>query len=204
MHDLLIASGNPGKLREMQAILQDLPIRLLTPADVGLFLNVTEDGESYVANARKKALAFCRASRLPTMADDSGLEVDVLGGAPGINSARYAPRSDASDGDRRAYLLEQLAEYPQPWTAHFRCTIVVVTLAGEESVHTGEWYGEVIPKERGHRGFGYDPIFLIPAIGKTVAEMEDTQKNKISHRALALQSARPALERIFSLTPGAE
>lgn len=204
MPDLLIASENPGKLREMQAILQDLPIRLLTPADVGLFLNVTEDGDSYEANARKKALAFCRASRLPTLADDSGLEVDVLGGAPGLYSARFSPRSDASDSDRRTYLVEQLAGFPQPWTAHFRCTIVVVTLSGEESVHTGEWYGEVIPKERGHRGFGYDPIFLIPEFGKTIAEMEDTQKNKISHRALALQSARPALERIFSLTPDAE
>lgn len=204
MPDLLIASENPGKLREMQAILQDLPIRLLTPADVGLFLNVTEDGDSYEANARKKALAFCRASRLPTLADDSGLEVDVLGGAPGLHSARFSPRPDASDGDRRAYLVEQLAGHPQPWTAHFHCTIVLVTLAGEESVHTGDWYGEVIPNGRGHRGFGYDPIFLVPEFGKTIAEMEDTQKNKISHRALALQSARPALERIFSLTPGAE
>lgn len=198
MPDLLLASGNPGKVREMQAILHHLPGRLLTPPDVGLFLHVTEDGNSYEANARKKALAYCRASRLITLADDSGLEVDALGGAPGILSARFSPIPSASDGDRRAYLLDQLAGHPQPWTAHFHCTVVIVTPAGEDYVHSGNCYGQVVASERGHRGFGYDPLFLLPDLGKTMAELDEDQKNKISHRALALQNALPTLYKLFN------
>lgn len=199
MRELLIASTNPGKLREMQAILQHLPISIIQPADIGVKLHVEEDGDSYQANASKKARAYCAASGRVTLADDSGLEVQVLGGAPGLFSARYSPKPGASDADRRIYLLQNLAVYPQPWLAHFHCTVVIATPAGKSYVHEGNCYGQVINGERGQNGFGYDPIFFLPQFGKTMAELDDEIKNKISHRALALMDALPSLQEIFKL-----
>lgn len=202
MKTLLIASSNPGKLREIQSLLQDVEVNLVLPADIGIELNVLEDGETYLANAQKKALAYCQASQLLTLADDSGLEVDALGGAPGLHSARYAPQPGATDADRRAYLLQQLAGKARPWTAHFHCTVVLASPNGETSSHVGNCYGEIIPQERGQNGFGYDPIFYLPDLGQTMAELSMAQKNQRSHRALAVRAARPTLQKLLSASEG--
>lgn len=194
MTELLIATHNRGKLREIQAILSDLKLTLLTPDDLGLTLEVVEDGLTYAENAAKKAVLYAKAGGLPTLADDSGLEVEALGGAPGIYSARYSPKAGASDADRRAYLLQNLADKPRPWRARFCATVAVALPEGNVRMATGECAGVIIPEERGLNGFGYDPIFLLPEIGKTMAELDEDDKNRISHRARALQNARPILE----------
>lgn len=203
---LLIASTNRGKLVEIQAILGDLPFRLLLPVDLGLNLTVEESGSTYHENAALKALAYCRASGLVTLADDSGLEVDVLGGEPGVRSARYAPIPNASDADRRAYLLQRLKDLPRPagspgWPARFRCVVAIATPAGDLYFAEGMCSGMVIPEERGDFGFGYDPLFLFPEYGKTMAELPPEIKNRISHRARALQAARPILKRLLGDNP---
>jgi XTP/dITP diphosphohydrolase len=201
MKTLLIASTNPGKLKEMRSILQDLRIKLVMPSDIGVHLHVKEDGATYLENAGKKAVAYCKASGLPTLADDSGLEVDLLGGEPGLYSARYSPKSGATDADRRRFLLEKLARFPHPWYAHFHCTVVIATPEGESFQHTGNCFGQIIAEERGFNGFGYDPIFYISELGKTMAELADEEKDKISHRGLALLAARPTLTQLL-LTDG--
>lgn len=193
MPRILLATNNRGKVREIQALLDDLGLTLLLPADIGLELHIPEDGQTYAENAARKALAFARASGLVTLGDDSGLEVDALCGKPGLYSARFAPWPDASDADRRAYLLQCLQGKPRPWTARFRATVAVATPAGEVRYAMGECKGEIIPEERGTNGFGYDPIFLIPALGRTMAELSMDEKNRLSHRALAMMNARPIL-----------
>lgn len=192
---LLIASSNPGKLREIQEILDGEPFELLLPRTVGIELDVVEDGDTYAANAAKKALAYSRASGLLTLADDSGLEVDALGGAPGLHSARYAPQAGASDADRRALLLHNLLGLPRPWRAHFHCTVAVADAAGQLAYAEGNCPGEIIETERGSNGFGYDPIFLLPERQLTMAELSSEAKNQISHRALAVKAALPILHR---------
>jgi len=199
MKTLLIASSNPGKLREFQAILQDLGVNLVLPADIGVSLQVEEDGLDYYENALKKARAYCQASGLITLADDSGLEVDVLEGAPGLHSARYSPKPGATDADRRAYLLQQLAKHPQPWPAHFHCTLVMALPDGDHYTYIGDCYGEIIPEERGEHGFGYDPIFLVDGWEKTMAEIPEEEKNRISHRGRAALAALPTLEKILKM-----
>ncbi len=193
MKTLLIASSNPGKIQELTALLQDLDLLLVTPQQLGLQLNVEESGETYAENAAKKASQHALASGLLTMADDSGLEVDVLGGAPGVRSARYSPQPGATDADRRTYLLEKLQGYPPPWLAHFHCTVALVK-PGREAVFTvGNCYGEIIPEQRGSHGFGYDPIFLLTELGKTMAQLDMIEKNRLSHRARAVRAAIPLL-----------
>ncbi len=193
MTKLLIATQNRGKLREIQAILSDLQITLLTPADLGLQLDVVEDGKTYAENAAKKALAYAQAGGLPALGDDSGLEVEALNGAPGIFSARYSPKPGATDADRRAYLLQNLSGKPRPWKARFYATVAIATPQGRVHLANGECPGEIIPEERGTNGFGYDPIFLLPELGRTMAELDEEHKNRISHRARALQNIRPIL-----------
>jgi len=190
---LLLASSNPGKLHEMRTLLEGLPVEMRTPSQVGLDLVVDEPGSTYAENAARKARAYARASGLLTLADDSGLEVDALGGLPGIRSARFAPQAGATDADRRAYLLEQLEGHPRPWTAHFHCTVALAATSGELRYAEGDCYGEVIPIERGGHGFGYDPIFLLPVLGRTMAELSTAEKNRLSHRARAVQAALPML-----------
>ncbi|HEX2978903.1 MAG TPA: RdgB/HAM1 family non-canonical purine NTP pyrophosphatase [Anaerolineaceae bacterium] len=194
---LLLATNNPGKRVEMQDLLQGLDFALLTPRDVGLELEVEEDGQTYAENAARKALAFARASGLPALADDSGLEVDALGGQPGLHSHRFGPGMAASDAERRAYLLSRLAGLPRPWTAHFHCTVAVALPGGEVRLADGDCPGEILPEERGAGGFGYDPVFYIPAAGQTMAELGMAEKNRISHRARAIQAARPILEELM-------
>jgi XTP/dITP diphosphohydrolase len=197
MKKLLLASGNPGKLREIQSLLSDMPVELVLPSQLGLALEIEEKGETYRENASIKALAFCKASGLPSLADDSGLEVAALGGLPGLHSARFSPLPNASDGDRRTHLLTQLKTYSHPWLAKFHCTVALATANGQLYFTTGECAGEIITEERGHEGFGYDPIFLVQELGKTMAQLSMEEKNRLSHRAKAITAAKPLLARIL-------
>ncbi len=197
MSKLLIATNNKGKVIELQGLLKDTAIELVTPADINLSLEVEEDGKDYAENASKKALAFATASGLISLADDSGLEVDALGGAPGLYSARYSPKSGANDADRRAFLLQNLIGKPRPWKAHFHATIAIAKPSGELEIVEGNCFGEIIPEERGTGGFGYDPIFFLPELNQTMAELGMDDKNRLSHRALAVMNAIPVLEKLF-------
>jgi len=204
MPQILIATNNQGKQKEIHSLLNNLNVELVTPADLGIELEVKEDGTSYRENAAIKATAFAQASGLIVLADDTGLEVQALNNAPGLYSARFAPRPKATDSDRRTYLLEQLKPHPQPWKARFRCIVAIGTPTGFLEFTEGICLGEIIPEERGSHGFGYDPIFLLPSTGQTMAELSMEQKNQLSHRALAVISARPVLQNLlndpFSLT----
>ncbi|MBN1484091.1 MAG: tRNA (guanosine(37)-N1)-methyltransferase TrmD [Chloroflexia bacterium] len=192
---LLLATNNPGKLREYRALLAGLPIELVTPAELGLELEVEESGQSYAENAALKARAFARASGLLSLADDSGLEVDALDGAPGLRSARY---DGGSDRDRYQLLLERLADVPpERRTARFRCVIAIAGPAGTVQTCEGTCEGHIIEAPRGGSGFGYDPVFLLPERGRTMAELPAEEKNEISHRARAAQKARALLRDIL-------
>jgi XTP/dITP diphosphohydrolase len=199
MNKLLLATNNKGKVEELQDLLKDTGIEFITPSQIKLELDVEEDGLTYRENAGKKAIAFAQASGLIALADDSGLEVDVLNGAPGLYSARYSPKPEANDTDRRAFLLENIKDKPRPWTAHFHATIAIATPSGELEFAEGNCFGEIIPEERGTGGFGYDPIFLFPELGKTMAELEMGEKNSISHRARAVINAMPILKKMFGV-----
>jgi XTP/dITP diphosphohydrolase len=196
---LLVASANPGKVREIKAILNSPALTILSAKDAGFTINVSETGQTYEENAWLKANAYQKASGMIVLADDSGLEVDALNGEPGIYSARYAAIPNASDADRRRYLLEQLRGRPQPWPAHFHCTAVLTGPQGHLAVTEGRCDGLIIPEERGTGGFGYDPIFYIPQEAATMAELSEDRKNQISHRARALQALLPKLQEIFQL-----
>lgn len=193
MKKLLLATNNAGKIKELRALLQGMKAEILTPNELGLELDVMESGDTYLENATKKAIAFAKASGMLSLADDSGLEVAALDGAPGIYSARYSPKKGASDKDRREYLLEQLQSKPRPWMARFHCTVVLASPSGETLSSDGECRGEIIPQERGIGGFGYDPIFLVNGTGRTMAELGMAEKNRLSHRARAIQSIWPVL-----------
>lgn len=196
---LLLATNNIGKQKEIRSLLEDLDITLISPSEMGLNLHVVEDGETYRANATLKARAFAQASGIWVLADDSGLEVDAIDGAPGLRSARYAPNSHATDADRRQFLLHNLELHDRPWRARFRCVMALTHPSGEIHHAEGICPGEIIPEERGTYGFGYDPIFLIPQKKRTMAELSMAEKNKISHRALAILALRPLLlEKISS------
>jgi len=198
MKKLLIATNNKGKVEEIQNLLKDLDVELVTPDDIGLKLDIVEDGKTYAENAGKKAVAFAHASRLISLADDSGLEVDALGGAPGLYSARYLPKPKATDADRRVYLLQNLQNKPRPWTAHFHATIAIAAPDKPVQFAQGQCNGEIIHEERGTGGFGYDPIFFFPELGRTMAELNMDEKNRLSHRAQAIINAKPILKEIFS------
>jgi XTP/dITP diphosphohydrolase len=196
MPPLLIATNNHGKQVEIRSLLKDLHQEILMPDDLGLHLEVKEDGTTYRENAAKKALAFAAATGLPALADDTGLEVAALGGAPGLYSARFAPQPNATDADRRAYLLERLKIHPRPWMAQFRCIVALATPEGSLEFTEGLCEGEIIPIERGTHGFGYDPIFQISSLGQTMAELTMEEKNHLSHRALAVKAAYPLIKKI--------
>lgn len=198
MSKLLIATNNQGKVRELQELLTGSGIEFVTPAQIDLQIDVEEDGSTYQENAGKKAIAFAKASGLISLADDSGLEVEALGGAPGLYSARYSPKPGANDKDRRDFLLSNLQDKPRPWKAHFHATIAVANPTGEVEFTDGNCYGEIISEERGSGGFGYDPIFFMPELGKTMSELDMSEKNRLSHRARAVIAAMPILKRIFA------
>ena len=198
MAQLLLASANPGKLEEMRALLEDLPIELVTPAQLGIHIEIEESGNTYAHNAAIKAQTYAQLAGLLSLGDDSGLEVEALGGLPGIHSKRFSTKPGTTDADRRATLLEKLAGNPRPWLARFRCTVALATPGGELHIIEGECSGEIIPEERGQNGFGYDPIFLFPDIGMTMAELPTRVKNRLSHRGRAIQASRPILTKLIS------
>ena len=198
MMQLFLATNNQGKLSEMLSLLDGLPLEISTPEMRGITLDVAETGTTYEENASLKALEFARASGIVALADDSGLEVDALNGLPGIRSARFSPLPKATDADRRTYLLSLLKDYPRPWNAHFHCTVAIATPQQEIIFTQGDCPGEIIPFERGTNGFGYDPIFLLPEVGLTMAELSMDEKNLLSHRARAIKAAIPVLHKILN------
>jgi XTP/dITP diphosphohydrolase len=199
MPKLLIATENQGKVKEIRALLTGLEVELFTPRSLGLDMTVVEDGATYQENAGKKAREYSQASGLIALADDSGLEVEALNGAPGLYSARYSPLPGATDADRRAFLLQNLQGKPAPWLAHFHATVAIATPDGALQFAEGNCYGQIIPTERGDNGFGYDPLFFIPEMGKTMAELSMDEKNRLSHRALAVKNAKPILLKVLGL-----
>jgi len=193
---LLIATQNPGKVREFRLLLAPLKARLCFPSELSLQVEVPEDGDTYTDNARQKALAYTRISGLLTLADDSGLEVDALDGAPGIRSARYTPGHDA---DRAAALLAQLRDVPwEQRTARFRCVVLIATLSGELYNTEGVCEGLIAFEPAGQGGFGYDPVFYLPDYGCTMAQLPQAEKNRISHRAQAVEAALSILRRLLA------
>lgn len=193
---LLIATNNPGKRVEFEALLAGLPARLMAPAVLGLTLNVEETGATYAENARLKAEALARASGLLTLGDDSGLEVAALGGRPGLHSARYAG-AGASDADRRRKLMHELRRVPAPRPARFVAVVAVARPGLATREFEGVVEGEVILEERGEGGFGYDPLFYLPTYEATMAELPEDLKNSLSHRARAVAAALPYLQSLI-------
>ncbi|MGB8648315.1 MAG: XTP/dITP diphosphatase [Anaerolineae bacterium] len=193
---LLIATHNRGKLREYVELLKGLPYELLTLDDAGIREDVEETGTTFLENARLKAEAYARQSGVLTLADDSGLEVDALGGEPGVYSKRYAGEGKA-DAERNAYLLAKLQDVPVGRrAARFRCVIAIVDPQGRAWSSEGQCEGEIAFEPRGAHGFGYDPIFMVQGDGRHLAELEPEAKNRISHRAQAAKGARKILEQI--------
>lgn len=190
---LLAATSNPGKLREFREILEPAGVSLVAPAEVGYADEVEEDGETLEANAAKKARAAARATGITALADDTGLFVDALDGAPGVRSARYA--GEAQDPVANCgKLLSALEGVPAADRgAAFRCAIVLAGPDGALAAFTGECRGRITRVPRGANGFGYDPLFEVPELGKTFAEMDPGTKHALSHRGRALEKLREHL-----------
>jgi XTP/dITP diphosphohydrolase len=197
MTKLLLATNNKGKVLEYQSLLKCIPCELVTPADIGLKMEVEESGGTYEENARLKAEALAKAADLLTLADDSGLEVDALQGEPGIRSSRYAGEK-ATDTDRVKYLLAKLKDVPEGQrTARFRCVIAIAWPDGRIEYCSGKCEGTLTREPLGKEGFGYDPIFYFPELKKTMAELPADIKNSISHRAMAAKEACKVLKKSF-------
>jgi XTP/dITP diphosphohydrolase len=193
MADLLIATRNPGKAREFAAIFADPGLNLRTLDDLGITDEVEETGSSFAENARLKAEGYLRLSNLPTLADDSGLEVAALNGEPGIYSARYGGVSGAAQLE---YLLKQMEGVPfHERLARFVCVIALARPGGETELVEGTLSGVIELAPRGTGGFGYDPLFYVLDEDRTLAELPPEHKNRISHRAAAAREARPVLAR---------
>jgi XTP/dITP diphosphohydrolase len=206
-HALVVATTNRGKLDELRALLAGLPIEIYSLDAVQKEkLPLVEDGKTFAENAIKKARAIAQATLMLTLADDSGLEVDALGGAPGVHSARYA-HERATDAENNAHLLAALDATADPlstqggvFTARFRCVLALVdpyTDGGEPRTVLGSCDGSITRLPRGSGGFGYDPIFLVDGMDKTMAELTPAEKNEVSHRARAARQLRPVLEEIL-------
>lgn len=191
-HEVLIATTNPGKLREIRALLDGAPVRLLTLEDFPPVEEPEETGRTFAENAVLKARAYARATGAATVAEDSGLEIDALGGEPGIHSARYP---GATYADKFANLYARLAGAPKPWTARFVCALAMADPSGAilfETRATVE--GEVADTPRGTFGFGYDPMFFYPPYGKTLGEVDGLEKLAVAHRGKAFRALRAWLE----------
>lgn len=192
MKKLVIATGNAGKLKELQALLADSGFEIISQKALGV-TDADETGLSFVENAILKARHAAKATSLPALADDSGLCVDVLGGAPGIYSARYSGEG-ATDASNNTKLLEALKSHrgAAVLTARFVCVLALVRHADDPLplICQAEWEGEILEAARGEQGFGYDPLFLVPTEGMSSAELPRERKNQISHRAQALQQLR--------------
>lgn len=192
MQKIVLATGNAGKLKELRELLAEQPFEVLSQKDLGV-TDADETGLSFVENAILKARHAARITGLPALADDSGLCVDVLGGAPGIYSARYAG-PDASDVDNNRKLLEVLEAHRSgsPLIARFVCVLVLVRHVADPLplICQGEWEGEILDAPRGEQGFGYDPLFFVPSDGMSSAELPRALKNALSHRGQALQQLK--------------
>ena len=210
--NLLIATRNPGKLREVAAILQGLSVQLATLEAYPHVPDAIEDADTFEGNARKKALHYARWTNQWSLADDSGLEVDALDGAPGVFSARYAARSErgaeatrllgreASDASNNAKLIDALKGIPQERrTARFRCVVALARRDEVLAVRSGVFEGRIVDDPRGTNGFGYDPHFYVPEHSMTAAQMPPLLKNAISHRGKALAAIRPELVELLGL-----
>jgi XTP/dITP diphosphohydrolase len=182
---IVIATRNMGKLREFQTLLQPLGCEVRSLRDLAIDEEFEESGRTFSENARIKALGYSRLTYFPVLADDSGLEVDALGGRPGIHSARYAGPG-ASDEDRIHKLLGEMEFGSGGWNARFACALALAQEGSLIRESKGICSGMIIREPRGEHGFGYDPIFLFPKLGKTFAELSETEKNQYSHRARAI------------------
>jgi XTP/dITP diphosphohydrolase len=195
---LLLATNNRGKIKEYRSLLDGVPLKLVTLAEEGITTVVEETGKTFEENAGLKARIIAAESRLLTFADDSGLEVDALGGEPGVLSARYAG-DGVSDADRYIYLLSRMKGIPpEKRSARFRCVIAVAEPDGGTDYFSGECRGMITLEPSGFNGFGYDPVFFVPEYGKTMAELPAEVKNSISHRARAAEKARRMLIERYS------
>ena len=187
MKRVVLASGNPGKIREIRAVLAPLAIEVVPQADLGIS-EAEEPHDTFLENALAKARHASRAAGLPALADDSGLSVDALGGAPGVHSAYYAGREgnrDERDARNNAKLLASLKDNR---AAHYTCVIVLLENINKTPlIAEGIWHGEIARAPRGSNGFGYDPLFFLKQLNKTAAELDPVEKNRISHRATALR-----------------
>ena len=197
-HLLLIATTNPGKLREIEAVFAGLPLQFEDLRQYPDLPAAVEDADTFMANAEKKALYYAEQTGLTALADDSGLEVDALGGAPGVLSARYAGKH-GDDAANNAKLVAALAGVPaERRTARFRCAIAVADVDRILASSSGTIEGSIIDTPRGTNGFGYDPHFLLPQLGMTTAELEPEKKNRISHRGQALRAIAPTLAKLLA------
>jgi len=197
--DIVIATANMGKLDEFRRILATMPIRLHSPADLALAVEVEESGRSFSENALLKARAFREASGMAALADDSGLCIDALDGAPGVRSARFGglERSPAAQNQLLLELLVQVP--PDERGAEFVCVVGYADPSGAQWTAEGRIRGAIASRARGSHGFGYDPVFLVPEIGKTFGELTADEKDRLSHRGQALAQARSYLERSVGL-----
>jgi XTP/dITP diphosphohydrolase len=196
--EVVIATRNPGKFREIKAILSSLPLKFLSLEDFPDLPEVVEDGATFAENAGKKARTIADLTGRLTIADDSGLAVDALQGRPGVFSSRYAGEG-ATDRERCQKLLEEMASIPEgKRQARFVCAMAVALPRGRMEIVEGECRGRVTSAPRGKRGFGYDPIFFVPRFGKTMAEFEPEEKNRISHRGRALEKLKVILPAFLS------
>lgn len=194
---LVLATRNPGKVRELRDLLAGLPIDVRSLDDFPEVQPLPETGETFEANAVSKALTVARTTGLPALADDSGIEVDALGGAPGVHSATFLGPA-ATDSDRYEWVLERLRGVPEEHrTARYRAVVAVAMPDGAVRVFDGTCQGRIAASPRGSGGFGYDPIFFVPDHGCTMAELPSEVKNRISHRARAAQAAREHLAALF-------
>jgi XTP/dITP diphosphohydrolase len=201
MFKLLIATNNIHKLSEYREIFVDLPLTLVSLADEGITLDPEETGATFEANAILKAKAFAQASHLPVLADDSGLEVDALGGEPGVYSARYGNTAKDDHVGRYTLVLAKLAAQNIPWaerTARFRCVIALATQDKLIGVVEGAVEGFIDYEAKGHNGFGYDPIFFLPEFNQTLGQLPAEQKHAISHRGRAAQAAIPLIRQLLN------
>jgi XTP/dITP diphosphohydrolase len=196
---LLVATNNPGKLKEYRDLLRGLPVEITGLQEEGIDFEPEETGSTFEENAALKARAFAARSGLPTLADDSGLEIDALGGAPGVHSARYGGARRGEDVYRYEMVLRQLEGVPlAKRTARFRCVVAVALPDGWAATAGGKVEGVIAFEPQGDHGFGYDPIFFIPEFECTMAQLPPETKNRISHRARAVQAARSILERLLN------
>ena len=196
MKEILIATCNKGKLREIELLLHGVVSRICSPADFPPMPEVEENGETFAANAVLKARAAFNATGLPVIADDSGLVVDALGGRPGVRSARFAGEG-SSDGENNTLLLKEMQGIPvENRTGSFCCVVAFCRENGECITFDGELKGVILDEPKGRGGFGYDPLFLVPEYGRTVAELPMAIKNAISHRGQAFAKMKRYLQNL--------